>query len=59
MAPPIPNFADLPGHAAVAALRTLDDPRDVAATLEFEQEHGNRPGVVAAARLRSAALGAG
>jgi len=59
MAPPIPDFADLPAHAAVAALRTLDDPRDVAATLEFEQEHGNRPGVVAAARLRSAALGAG
>jgi hypothetical protein len=57
--PPIPGFADLPAHAAVAALRTLDDPRDVAATLEFEQEHGNRPGVVAAARLRSAALGAG
>jgi hypothetical protein len=59
MAPPIPDFADLPAHAAVAALRTLDDPRDVAATLEFEQEHGKRPGVVAAARLRSAALGAG
>jgi len=57
--PPIPDFADLPAHAAVAALRTLDDPRDVAATLEFEQEHGKRPGVVAAARLRSAALGAG
>jgi hypothetical protein len=55
---PIPDFADLPAHAAVAALRTLDDPRDVAATLRFEQEHGNRPGVVAAARLRSAALGA-
>ncbi|MBL8926421.1 MAG: hypothetical protein JNM77_09285 [Pseudonocardia sp.] len=57
--PPIPDFADLPAHAAVAALRTLDDPRDVAATLEFEQEHGNRPGVVAAARLRGTALGAG
>jgi hypothetical protein len=57
--PPIPDFADLPAHAAVAALRTLDDPRDVAATLEFEQEHRNRPGVVAAARLRSAALGEG
>lgn len=57
-APPIPGFADLPAHAAVAALRTLDDPRDVAATLEFEQEHGNRPGVVTAARLWSAALGA-
>jgi hypothetical protein len=56
--PPTPDFADLPAHAAVAALRTLHDPRDVAATLEFEQEHGNRPGVVAAARLRSAALGA-
>ena len=57
--PPIPDFADLPAHAAVAALRTLDEPRDVAAMLEFEQEHGNRPGVVAAARLRSAALGSG
>ena len=53
IAPPIPDFADLPAHAAVAALRTLDDPRDVAATLEFEQAHGNRPGVVAAARLRA------
>ncbi len=57
--PPIPGFADLTGHAAVAALRTLNEPRDVAAMLEFEQEHGNRPGVVAGARLRSAALGAG
>lgn len=57
--PPIPDFADLPAHAAVAALRTLDDLREVAATLEFEQEHGNRPGVVAAARLRGTALGAG
>ncbi|HEX5813648.1 MAG TPA: hypothetical protein VFY38_16190, partial [Pseudonocardia sp.] len=57
--PPIPGFADLTGHAAVAALRTLDEPRDVAAMLEFEQEHGNRPGVLAAARLRSAALGGG
>ncbi len=57
--PPIPGFADLTGHAAVAALRILDEPRDVAAMLEFEQEHGNRPGVVAAARLRSAALGGG
>jgi len=58
-APPIPGFADLPAHAAVAALRTLDDPRDVAATLEFEQSHGNRPAVVAAARLRAATVGAG
>ena len=59
MRPPIPDFADLPAHAAVAALRTLDEPGDVAAMLEFEQEHGNRPGVVAAARMRSVALGAG
>jgi hypothetical protein len=58
-APPIPGFADLPAHAAVAALRALDDPRDVAAILEFEQAHGNRPAVVAAARLRAAAVGAG
>jgi hypothetical protein len=56
-APPIPGFADLPPHAAVAALRTLDDPRDVAAMLEFEQAHGNRPAVVAAAHLRAAAVG--
>ena len=34
---------------------TLDDPRAVAAMLEFEQAHGNRPGVVAAARLRATA----
>jgi hypothetical protein len=58
-APSIPDFADLPAHAAIAALRTLDDPRAVAAMLEFEQQHDDRPGVVAAARLRSAALGAG
>jgi hypothetical protein len=56
---PFPGFADLPAHAAVAALRTIDDPRVVAATLLFEQAHGNRPGVVAAAQLRAAALPAG
>jgi hypothetical protein len=56
-APPIPGFADLPAHAAVAALRVLDDPRDVAATLEFEQAHGNRPAVVMAATLRATTLG--
>ncbi|MGZ8751162.1 MAG: ferritin-like domain-containing protein [Pseudonocardia sp.] len=59
IAPPIPGFADLPPHAAVAALRTLDDPRAVAAMLEFEQAHGNRPGVVAAARLRATAVRTG
>jgi hypothetical protein len=57
--PPIPGFADLPAHAAIAALRTLDDPRAVAAMLEFEQAHGNRPGVVAAAHLRAAAVRTG
>jgi hypothetical protein len=57
--PPIPGFADLPAHAAVAALRTLDDPRAVSAMLEFEQAHGNRPGVVAAARLRATTVGTG
>jgi hypothetical protein len=55
-APPISGFADLPAHVAVAALRALDDFRDIAAMLEFEQAHGNRPGVVAAARLRAAAV---
>ena len=59
IAPSIPGFADLPPHAAVAALRTLDDPRAVAAMLEFEQAHGNRPGVVAAARLRATAVRTG
>ena len=59
LAPPIPGFADLSAHGAVAALRTLDDPRAVAAMLEFEQAHGNRPGVVAAARLRATAVRAG
>jgi hypothetical protein len=57
--PPIPGFADLPAHAAIAALRTLDDPRAVSAMLEFEQAHGNRPGVVAAARLRATTVGTG
>jgi hypothetical protein len=55
-APPISGFADLPPHVAVAALRALDNFRDVAAMLEFEQSHGNRPGVVAAARLRATAV---
>jgi hypothetical protein len=55
-APPISGFADLPPHVAVAALRALDNFRDVAAMLEFEQAHGNRPGVVAAARLRATAV---
>jgi hypothetical protein len=54
--PPISGFADLPPHVAVAALRALDNFRDVAAMLEFEQSHGNRPGVVAAARLRATAV---
>jgi hypothetical protein len=53
---PIPGFADLDGHAAIAALRTLDDPDDVAAVLAFEQAHGNRTGLVAAARAREAAV---
>jgi len=57
--PPIPGFAELSAQAAVAALRTLDDPRDVAVVLAFEQAHGNRPGVVAAARVRAGAVGAG
>ncbi|MDT0351955.1 ferritin-like domain-containing protein [Pseudonocardia charpentierae] len=56
VAPPISGFADLPPHVAVAALRALDNFRDVAAMLEFEQSHGNRPGVVAAARLRATAV---
>ena len=59
LAPPIPGFADLSAHGAVAALRTLDDPRAVAAMLEFEQAHGNRPGVVAAARLRATTVRTG
>jgi hypothetical protein len=53
---PIPGFADLDTHAAIAALRTLDDPDDVAAVLAFEQAHGNRPGVVSAVRAREAAV---
>jgi hypothetical protein len=55
---PFPGFADLPPHAAVAALRSLDDPRDVDAMLAFEQAHGDRPPVIAAARIRAAAVGA-
>ena len=54
--PPIPGFADLPTHAAIAALRALDDPRAVASVLAFEQAHEDRPAVVAAAALRAAAL---
>jgi hypothetical protein len=53
---PFPDFAELPPHAAIAALRTLDDPGDLAALLAFEQAHGNRPPVVAAARVRADAV---
>jgi hypothetical protein len=53
---PLPDFAELPPHAAIAALRTLDDPDDLAALLAFEQAHGNRPSVVAAARVRADAV---
>ena len=51
-----PGFAEFPAHAAVAALRSLDDPRDVDAMLDFEQAHGDRAPVVAAARIRARAL---
>ncbi|MDT7581471.1 MAG: hypothetical protein QOK35_2735 [Pseudonocardiales bacterium] len=52
--PPIPGFAEFSAHAAVAALRTLD-PAAAATALTFEQAHGNRPAVVAAARIRAGA----
>jgi hypothetical protein len=54
--PPIPGFAELSAQAAIAALRTLDDPADLAAVLAFEQAHGNRRGVLAAARVRADAV---
>lgn len=57
--PPIPGFAELSAQAAVAAVRTLDDSADVAALLAFEQAHGDRAGVVAAARVRARAVGTG
>jgi hypothetical protein len=55
-ADPLPGFDELSARAAIAALRTLDDPADVAAVLAFERAHGNRPGVVAAARARADAV---
>jgi bacterioferritin (cytochrome b1) len=55
-ADPLPGFGDLSARAAIAALRTLDDPADVAAVLAFERAHGNRPGVVAAAQARAGAV---
>jgi hypothetical protein len=54
---PIPGFSQLGAQAAIAAIRSLDDPDEVAAVLEYEQAHGDRPGVVAAARTRAGALG--
>jgi bacterioferritin (cytochrome b1) len=54
---PVPGFAELPAHSAVAALRSLDRPADVAAVLAFELAHDNRPAVVAAARIRADAVG--
>jgi hypothetical protein len=56
---PLPGFAELSTRSAIAAVRTLDDPDDVAAVLSFEQAHGNRPGVVAAARARARAVHSG
>ncbi len=53
---PVPGFAELPAHSAVAALRSLDRPADVAAVLAFELAHDNRPAVVAAARIRADAV---
>lgn len=52
--PPVPGFAELSAHAAVAALRTLDGAA-AAAALAFEQAHENRRAVVAAARIRAGA----
>ena len=49
---PIPGFAEFSAQAAVASLRTLDRAAALAA-LAFEQAHGNRPAVVAAARIRA------
>lgn len=54
--PPIPGFAELTAQHAVAALRTLG-PTAAAAALAFEQSHGERPAVVAAARIRAGASG--
>jgi hypothetical protein len=56
---PIPGYSQLGAQGAIAAIRSLDDPDDVAAVLAYEQSHGDRPGVVAAARTRAGALGSG
>jgi len=50
--PPVPGFAELSAQAAVASLRTLDRAAALAA-LAFEQAHGNRRAVLAAARIRA------
>ena len=49
---PIPGFAELSAQVAIASLRTLDRAA-AGAALAFEQAHGNRPAVVAAARIRA------
>jgi hypothetical protein len=56
---PVPGYSQLGAQGAIAAIRSLDDPDDVAAVLTYEQSHGDRPGVVAAARTRAGALGSG
>ena len=56
---PIPGYSQLGAQGAIAAIRSLDDPDDVAALLTYELSHGDRPGVLAAARTRAGALGSG
>jgi hypothetical protein len=56
---PLPGFATMNAQAAIAAVRVLNDPDDVAVVVAFEQAHRNRSGVLAAARARAIALGSG
>jgi hypothetical protein len=53
---PVKHYEEMTAQAAIAALRTLDDPDDIRAMIAFEESHKNRSGVVSAAQTRYAAI---
>ena len=53
---PIAGYDELNVNDAVAAVRDLDEPADVRATMAYEEAHKNRQRVVSAAQTRIAAI---
>ncbi|AYJ49824.1 ferritin-like domain-containing protein [Rhodococcus sp. P1Y] len=53
---PIEDYETLNVSESVAAIKELDDPKDVRIVLAFEEAHKNRHGVVSAAQTRLAAI---